>query len=102
MAAGVPVVSTTVGVEGLRVEPGVHFMVADAPAAFHRAIAGLRTDSTSWGQVAAAGRKLAGTYDWQSVCAELIATYSRLLRVDDDSSRASRVAEALAVGEGRG
>jgi glycosyltransferase involved in cell wall biosynthesis len=83
MAAGVPVVSTTVGVEGLRLEPGVHFSVADSPAAFHRAIDELRGGSRSWRQLAAAGRKLAAeTYDWQNVCAELIATYCRLLKIE--------------------
>jgi len=96
MAAGVPVVSTTVGVEGLRLEPGVHFKVADSPAAFHRAVGELREGPRSWRQVAVAGRKLAAeTYDWQNVCAELIATYCRLLKVDYTSSATLGLDSAL-------
>jgi glycosyltransferase involved in cell wall biosynthesis len=96
MAAGVPVVSTTVGVEGLRLEPGVHFKAANSPAAFHRAIDELRGGSRSWPQLAAAGRKLAAeSYDWRSVCAELIATYCRLLKVDYTSLATPRLDSAL-------
>lgn len=102
MAAGVPVVSTTVGVEGLRLRPGVHFRLADSPSAFHREIAGLRGDPSRWGQIAAAGRKLAAeTYDWQHVCAELIATYGRMLKAEAPSSAALRSAGAVTAGARR-
>ena len=86
MAAGVPVVATPVGVEGLRLRPGIHFKLADSPAAFQREICELRKEPLSWLKIAAAGRDLvAKTYDWRVVCAELIGTYCRLFRIELDS-----------------
>ena len=99
MAAGVPVVATAVGVEGLRLRCGVHFKLADSPAAFHRQISELRKEPTSWRQVAAAGCKLtAETYDWRSVCAELVATYCRLLKIETGSAETRRPDGCLAEG----
>ena len=83
MAAGIPVVATMVGVEGLRLRPGLHFKLADSPAAFRREIFELHKEPALWRQIAAAGRELvAETYDWGSVCAELIAIYCRLLKIE--------------------
>ncbi len=45
MAMGVPVVSTTVGCEGLEVQDGVHLLIADTPQAFATACARLLTDA---------------------------------------------------------
>jgi glycosyltransferase involved in cell wall biosynthesis len=99
MAAGVPVLATTVGVEGLRLQSDVHFKLADSPAAFHRQISELRKEPTSWRQVAAAGRKLAAeTYDWRSVCAELVATYCRLLKIETVSAETGDPMSCLADG----
>lgn len=42
-AAGRPVVSTTIGCEGLDVQDGTHLLVADAPEAFARAVASVLT-----------------------------------------------------------
>ncbi len=44
MAMGLPVVSTTVGCEGLEVQDGVHLLVADTPADFARACATVLQD----------------------------------------------------------
>jgi len=44
MAIGVPVVSTTIGCEGLAVQHGVHLLVADAPEDFARLCAKLLQD----------------------------------------------------------
>lgn len=41
MAMGVPVVSTTVGMEGLGVEPGQHYLQADTAAQFAQAVVSL-------------------------------------------------------------
>lgn len=46
MARGVPVVSTTVGCEGIDVEPGRHLLVADDPAAFADAVIRVLQDDT--------------------------------------------------------
>jgi len=47
MAAGVPVVSTTVGAEGLRYAGGVDIVVADDPVAFAAACVRLLTDDAA-------------------------------------------------------
>jgi glycosyltransferase involved in cell wall biosynthesis len=44
MAAGMPVISTTVGCEGLAVENGVHLLVADTPGDFAQACARVLRD----------------------------------------------------------
>jgi polysaccharide biosynthesis protein PslH len=44
MAMGVPVISTTVGCEGLQVQDGVHLLIADTPKAFATACAKVLTD----------------------------------------------------------
>lgn len=45
MAAGVPVVSTSIGVEGLPVAPGMHYECADEPARFATAVLALLADN---------------------------------------------------------
>jgi glycosyltransferase involved in cell wall biosynthesis len=44
MAMGCPVVSTTLGVEGLGLEPGKHYLCADSPDEFSRAVCRLLQD----------------------------------------------------------
>jgi glycosyltransferase involved in cell wall biosynthesis len=41
MALGIPVISTTIGAEGLGLTPGVHFLVADTPEDYVRHVADL-------------------------------------------------------------
>jgi glycosyltransferase involved in cell wall biosynthesis len=88
MAAGVPVVSTTVGAEGLRVEPEVHFMLADTPAEFHVQIERLCGDPALCRRVSAAGRMLIeGTYDWEIIGARLIESYVHFFEPQKMSGR---------------
>lgn len=58
MAMGSPVVSTTLGVEGLPVTPGEHFLQADSPAAFADAVVGLLRDAAKRESLSAAARAL--------------------------------------------
>jgi len=58
MAAGVPVVSTRLGAEGLRVEPETHFMLAQTAADFYAQVRRLCEDFGLWRRVSAAGREL--------------------------------------------
>jgi glycosyltransferase involved in cell wall biosynthesis len=55
MAAGRPVVGTTVGLEGLDVEDGVHVLVADEPESLAAAVTRLLTDDELAVRVAHAG-----------------------------------------------
>jgi glycosyltransferase involved in cell wall biosynthesis len=66
-AAGVPVVSTAVGAEGIAATPGVHFVRAERRE-FATAIGELLLDKERAGQLASAGRALAGEkYDWKRI-----------------------------------
>jgi glycosyltransferase involved in cell wall biosynthesis len=55
MAAGVPVVTTSVGVEGIRALPGRDLLVADDPAAFAHAVVSLLGNDDLAASVGAAG-----------------------------------------------
>lgn len=72
MASGLPVVSTTVGAEGIEAEAGEHLLIADDPSSFAEALAKLLEDHELGARLAAAGRRLAvERYDWDRV-AELL------------------------------
>lgn len=68
LAMGKPVVSTSVGCEGLKVTSEEHLLVADEPQAFAKAVKRLFTDSGLRNRLAAQGRSLAESrYDWQFI-----------------------------------
>jgi glycosyltransferase involved in cell wall biosynthesis len=68
MAAGAPVVSTTLGAEGLAITPGKDILIADSPGAMADAITGLQTGSPLWQQLADNGKQLVrAKYDWAVV-----------------------------------
>jgi polysaccharide biosynthesis protein PslH len=70
MALGVPVVSTTVGREGLEVEDGVHLLVADAPAEFADRVCRLLEQPDLCARLSAAGRRrVEDIYDWGGIAA---------------------------------
>ena len=60
MAAGLPVVTTSVGAEGLGAESGRDLLVADDDRAFVKAVADLHRDAELWQTLSANGRALAG------------------------------------------
>jgi glycosyltransferase involved in cell wall biosynthesis len=57
-AAARPVVSTTIGAEGLGARSGKHLLIADAPAAFADAVLALLQDAGLAAQLGQAGRQL--------------------------------------------
>ncbi len=67
MAMGAPVVSTTVGAEGLAIQPGQNILIADDAAAFAQSIIRLLTDSDLRKRIAEGGRILARQYDWKEL-----------------------------------
>jgi glycosyltransferase involved in cell wall biosynthesis len=76
MAAGVPVVSTSLGAEGLRAQAGVHFLRADSPDEFQASILALRAGGGLARSLTAAAREMAGrNYDWSVVGAALRSVY---------------------------
>ncbi|HEY6760349.1 MAG TPA: glycosyltransferase, partial [Baekduia sp.] len=57
LACGLPVVTTTIGAEGMDLVDGEHALVADAPRAFAAAVVRLHRDGALWERVAARGRE---------------------------------------------
>jgi glycosyltransferase involved in cell wall biosynthesis len=71
LAMGKPVISTTIGAEGLPLVPGQHFVCADAPADFARAVVDLISDARRREALGAAGRRLMEErYSWPRVARE--------------------------------
>ncbi len=72
MAMGLPVVSTSVGCEGIAAQPGTDILVADDPGAFARAVTRLLKQPYERARVGAAGRRLVERrYSWLSILARL-------------------------------
>jgi glycosyltransferase involved in cell wall biosynthesis len=71
LAMGKAVVSTTVGAEGLPLVPGEHFLGADDPDLFARAVVSLVRDPARRRALGAAGRRLVEQrYSWPQVARE--------------------------------
>ncbi len=80
MAAGVPVVSTTLGAEGLEVRNGTDIVIADANEQLGAAITGVVENQELRKRLGAAGRALvASRYDWARVGESLFRIYEGLL-----------------------
>jgi glycosyltransferase involved in cell wall biosynthesis len=76
MAAGVPVVSTTLGAEGLALCPGVNVLIADKPEDWLSHLEALSVDSNLWRSMVEAGLALVQSrYDWEVLGGLLYATY---------------------------
>lgn len=68
LALGVPVVSTTLGAEGLDLVPGREIVLADAPEAFAEAVVRLLTDRATRDAMGHAVRAaVARAYDWTRI-----------------------------------
>lgn len=78
MAAGVPVISTTLGAEGLAVSPGQDILIADGEESWIKALASISGAGSEqrWGAIASAGRSLVESrYDWEVLGESLYETY---------------------------
>ncbi len=80
LALGLPIVSTTIGYEGIEVEPDTHLLVGDTPAAFAGAVIRLVRDPALGQRLAVAGRQVAATrYDWRVVNPRIEHLYAEAL-----------------------
>ncbi len=71
LAMAKPVVSTTIGAEGLPLTPGTHFLQADAPSDFAAAVVGLLRDAPRRRELGEAGRRLVEErHGWPGVARE--------------------------------
>lgn len=88
LAQGLPVVSTSMGCEGIAVEAGVHLLVADEPAAFAAATLRLLDDRAEAERLGANGRQLvARRYDYRAVYPQLQRVYDRAAQPRDPARR---------------
>jgi glycosyltransferase involved in cell wall biosynthesis len=70
MAAGIPVVSTTIGAEGLNVSVPENIRIADTPGAFASACVELLEDQPMHdNQAVAAARLVRENFSWETVAA---------------------------------
>jgi sugar transferase (PEP-CTERM/EpsH1 system associated) len=80
MAAGVPVVSTTLGAEGLNVRHGKNILIADTNKQQIEAIVSLVENEEQRKQLVDGGRALVSNhYDWSRLGANLFEIYQQLL-----------------------
>jgi len=81
MAAGVPVISTTLGAEGLEVHPGRNILIAHTEAEWDAALRMIR-DEDRWRQFSTEGRAfVAPQYDWETIGKRLLDLYSGWIRI---------------------
>jgi glycosyltransferase involved in cell wall biosynthesis len=79
MALGRPVVSTSIGAEGLDVVDGKHLLIADSPEAFGEKVLLLLKNPDQYHQVAEQARRLVETrYDWNCIANRLNDMYADL------------------------
>lgn len=95
LAAGRPMVGTTIGVEGLDTVPGRHVLVEDEPEAFAQAVVMLLGDDPPAQALAQAGRALVeASYSWTQIGRQYADLLDGLLRGPDGDHRTPRAAGA--------
>ncbi len=88
LACGCPVVSTTVGAEGLNPVDGEHMLLRDSPGAFAEAILALLNDPARGQQIGRAGRQwVVKQHAWSHSAALLRETYDALIGHEDPTLR---------------
>lgn len=82
MAMKKPIVSTSVGAEGIAVSPGEDILLADEPSTFAESTVRLLKDPQKRQALANDGHRLATeVYDWQAIAAKLTASYEDLVKL---------------------
>ena len=80
MALGRPVISTTIGCEGLNVTQGENILIANTPADFAVQTVRLLNDIELRQRLVVGGRRLVETtYDWEIIGQQLLQTYNQLV-----------------------
>ena len=85
MALGRPVVSTSIGCEGLDVVDGQHLFIADTPGEFAEKTVRLLRDRELYRHIATNGRRLVETrYGWDSIGDRLMDVYQDVMTAPRD------------------
>jgi glycosyltransferase involved in cell wall biosynthesis len=80
LAARVPVVSTSLGAEGLTITPGEEILIADNEGDWLPACSSLADQGELWQKLVTAGRRLVETrYDWEVLGKSMVDTYRQWL-----------------------
>jgi len=80
LAEGIPIVSTTLGCEGIAVVPGHDILVGDAPEEFAAAVLNLLNDGDLANRIANRGRQtVVERYDYRVACRPLDDVYARAI-----------------------
>jgi glycosyltransferase involved in cell wall biosynthesis len=89
-AAGTPVVSTTLGAEGLAVRHGEQLLLADTPTEFAAAVTRVLSNDALAARLAASGAALArANYDWSRITPQLVAAHDLALERFESHSAAT-------------
>jgi glycosyltransferase involved in cell wall biosynthesis len=76
LAQGLPIVTTTIGCEGIAVEPGQHLLVADTAESFAQAVLMLINDRCLADELGRNGRELIrSVYDYRQACQPIARVY---------------------------
>ena len=82
MAAGTPVISTTLGAEGLAVTSGKDIRVADSPEVMADTAASLEAKSPGWQSLVTNARTLVQRqYDWSVIGEVLLRLYAEQVEI---------------------
>jgi glycosyltransferase involved in cell wall biosynthesis len=76
MAAGVPVISTSLGAEGLEVEDKIHLLIADDVPAWTDALEWVADEARRRALTTAARELVVRRYDWEFLGQKLVETYT--------------------------
>lgn len=88
MACGTPVVTTSLGKEGIEVEKDRDLLVADSPEAIAKATIDILTNPKEYQRLSENGRKhVAKTYDWPVIAQALERVYSSVVRSSHERSK---------------
>jgi glycosyltransferase involved in cell wall biosynthesis len=91
MALGRPVVSTSIGCEGLDVAPEKHLLVADDPEDFADATARLILDCGLNQRIVSEARQLVvDHYNWDAIASDLMHFYAEMTNADSASQATGR------------
>jgi len=87
LSSGLPVVTTSIGAEGLELENGVHLLMEDDMCRFADKIVDLIKDEQLRFRLGKAGRELVTRkYDWSIVCKKLNEHYHFLIELHDNAN----------------
>lgn len=91
MASGTPVVSTTLGAEGLKVTAGQDLLIAETAGEFAAAVTRLKASSADARQIAESGKRAAkARYDWSAIGAVLYQCHRRAVEAASLTGATSR------------